>query len=73
MLSRLSYCPAVWRALDKTLMLELQKTVNFAARVIFGVTKYGDVTPLLKKLNCMVDCRGHAECSNGLLHVQDCK
>ena len=48
---QLNYCPAVWGALDKTLILELQKTVNFAARVIFDVRKYDDVTTFLKKLN----------------------
>ena len=52
-LSRMNYSPAVWGALDKTLILKLQKTVTSALHIIFDVSnfKYDGVTQFLKKLD----------------------
>ncbi len=50
-LSRLNYCSVVWGGLNKSHVRKLQKTVNFAARVIHGARKYDHVSPLLQELN----------------------
>lgn len=49
-LSRLSYCSAVWGGIGQTQITRLQRVVNFGARVIFNKKKHEPVTPLLKEL-----------------------
>ena len=53
-LSLINYCCKIWGSANKTLLLKVQKLLNFAARVADGtVRKYDHITPVLKELQWM--------------------
>ncbi len=50
----INYCIGIWGSTNKTLLQNIQKLRNFAAKVaIGGVRKYDHVTPIIKYLQWM--------------------
>lgn len=50
-LSLINYCVSIWGSTNKTLLSNVQKLENFAAKVaIGGARKYDHVTPIMKEL-----------------------
>ena len=52
-LSRLDYCNALYKNLNKSQIEKLQKLQNFAAKVVLSKSIYDHVTPLLIDLHCL--------------------
>ena len=53
-LSLVNYCCKIWGSANKTLLLKVQRILNFAARVADGsARKYNHITPVLNELKWM--------------------
>ena len=50
-LSVIDYCDLVYGNAAKCILSKLQKSQNFAARIVIGARKYDHVSPVLVRLN----------------------